>query len=97
MPFQASCCPAGDARDVDIEQLADRGAAEVRGADPGSPDVGAVTGQHPVLAGGICGALGLPRHLDRDGLARKVQELEQAPPDRGYLIAIAAGGQAIPR
>ena len=78
--------PGGDARDVHIEQLADPGAGEVRGPAAGSPDIGAVTGQHPVLKGGdLRRSLRLTRHLDRDGLVREVQELEQAPPDRRHL------------
>jgi hypothetical protein len=78
--------PGGDVREVDIEQLADRGAAEVRGSDRGSPDIAAVRGQHPVLqTRDLRRIAGLTRDLDRDGLLSEVQQLKQAPPDRRHL------------
>ena len=49
VPSHRELLPGGDAREVHIAPLADRGAAKVRGRGIGSPDVGPGTEQHPVL------------------------------------------------
>jgi hypothetical protein len=48
--------PGGDARDVDIEQLADRGVAEVRDPYAGSPDISPSQDSIRFSPAGICGA-----------------------------------------